>query len=59
MNTELYKPAGVYAQTFMQQITGWAVIRNHAAHGEYAKVDAKLVELMITGLRHFMIAHPA
>jgi hypothetical protein len=59
MNTELYKPAEVYALDFMQQITAWAVIRNHAAHAEWDKVDKGKVELMIPGLRHFMSVHPA
>jgi hypothetical protein len=58
LNDALYKQA-VYEVGIMKQITAWADIRNNAAHGHYDKVDAKQVELMVAGIRHYILSYPA
>ena len=60
LNDDLYRtPPGAYSQVFMQQVKTWAVIRNHAAHGEYTEVDRQQVALMVAGIRLFIANHPA
>jgi hypothetical protein len=60
LNEALYRqPPGAYGSQQMKQVIAWADIRNDAAHGHYDKVDAREVELMIAGIRHFMVTHPA
>jgi hypothetical protein len=60
LNDTLYRnPPGVYPSQMMKQITAWADIRNSAAHGHYDKVDGKLVEFMIAGIRLFTLSNPA
>jgi hypothetical protein len=60
LNASLYRqPPGAYGSQVMKQVTMWADTRNDAAHGNYSKVDAKVVELMIAGMRHFILTHPA
>src|SRR5262249_19597128 len=60
LNDALYRqPPGAYGSQFMKQVTAWADIRNDAAHAHYDKVDAKQVELMIAGIRHFLLVQPA
>lgn len=58
MNADLVK-AGAYGILEQKQITAWLGLRNSAAHGEYAKYDAKDVGHLIRGIRDFMIKCPA
>jgi hypothetical protein len=58
LNEDLMK-AGVYHKAELKQVTAWLGIRNHAAHGEYDKVQKEFVALMISGVRTFTNAHPA
>ena len=58
INAELHK-AKIYALSEQKQVTAWLGIRNDAAHGDYAKVIAGSVKVMIDGIRHFMTIHPA
>lgn len=58
MNTELRKK-GVYTQLMQKQITAWAGLRNHAAHGHYDQYTLEQVRLMIEGVEHFMANYPA
>ena len=58
MNDEL-KQQGVISQIDWRSIQGWLDIRNNAAHGHYDKVLATKVELMIAGIRDFLIRHQA
>lgn len=60
LNAALYKnPPGAYGTAYLKQVTAWADIRNDADHGHFDKVDRKQVELMIAGIRHFMLVYPA
>jgi hypothetical protein len=58
LNADLHK-AGVYGLSEQKQVTAWLDIRNNAAHGHYPKVIDGAVSLMIDGIRHFMMLHPA
>lgn len=58
MNTDLAK-ASVYGKIEQKDVTAWAGIRNAAAHGQYGDYDANQVGQMITGIRGFIIRHPA
>lgn len=58
LNQELHK-ADAYLLNEQKQVTAWLGIRNDAAHGEYAKVIAGSVRLMVDGVRHFITVHPA
>jgi hypothetical protein len=60
LNDALYRQSPeAYGSQIMKQVTAWADIRNDVAHGHYDRIDAKQVELMIAGIRHFMLTHPA
>ena len=52
INIELAKKE-VYNQLVKKQITGWADIRNNAAHGNYDKYDSKQVEQMLHFVQKF------
>jgi hypothetical protein len=58
LKSELLK-AGVYGLADQKQITAWLDIRNNAAHGHYDKVHQGSVRLLIDGIRHFVMTHPA
>lgn len=58
LNADLAK-AEVYSKLEARQIDAWQAIRNAAAHGEYGKYDHPQVALLITGVRDFMVKHPA
>ena len=58
MNADLVK-AGVYAGLEQKGVTAWLGLRNHAAHGEYAKYDESQVGALIRNVRDFLIRHPA
>jgi hypothetical protein len=58
LNAEL-KRQGTFNNIESSQITAWLAIRNDAAHANYAKYDATKVQLMIDGIRPFMLQHPA
>ncbi len=58
LNVELAKK-GVYGKNDQKQITAWADLRNEAAHGHHTSYDAKKVENMLAGVRHFISINPA
>jgi hypothetical protein len=58
MNADLKKD-GAYGALEQKQVTAWLDLRNSAAHGDYAKYDAKDVGYLIRGVRDFMIKYPA
>jgi hypothetical protein len=58
LNAALYS-ANAYELAYQKHILGWSDIRNNAAHGSYSAVDKRLVELMIEGVNHFILKHPA
>jgi hypothetical protein len=58
LNTDLAK-ADVYDLNEQKQVTAWLGIRNDAAHGDYGKVNADMVALMISGIRQFIARYPA
>src|SRR5260370_4051184 len=57
MNDDLAR-ADVYSKLEQKNITAWLDLRNNAAHGKYAEYDAKHVEYLITGLKHFVARYP-
>jgi hypothetical protein len=57
LNADLVK-AGAYDKNEQKQVTAWLGVRNEAAHGNYANVDAAVVGLMITGIRSFTARYP-
>ena len=58
MNTDLAKQA-VYNTIEQKLVTGWAGLRNAAAHGNFGEYDTQQVKQMIAGIREFIIRHPA
>jgi hypothetical protein len=58
MNADLSK-RGAYGTIDQKQITAWAGIRNHAAHGHYNEYGKEQVELMLSGIRQFISRNPA
>lgn len=58
MNDDL-KKASVYGALEQKQIAAWQQLRNDAAHGNYAAVDAEQVDLMIKWVRGFIADHLA
>jgi hypothetical protein len=53
INAELAK-ASVYNSTRLKQITSWAAIRNHAAHGQSSEYNEAQVKEMIGGITDFV-----
>lgn len=51
--------ASAYDAVTAKHVTAWQGIRNDAAHGNGAQVDATQVRGMIAGLRSFIANHPA
>ena len=58
INADLVK-AGVYDQLEQKSVTAWLGLRNSAAHGNYDEYDKGQVEALLSGVREFMIRHPA
>jgi hypothetical protein len=59
LNTDL-KAAGVYPTGDFKLIVGWTDIRNQAAHKTgLNQADHKKVELMLIGVRDFIVRYPA
>ena len=58
LNADLAK-ASAYGKIEQKEVTAWAGLRNAAAHGQYGDYDANQVGQMITGIREFIIRHPA
>jgi hypothetical protein len=58
INGELHK-AKTYELSEQKQVTAWLGIRNDAAHGNYDKVLADSVQVMIDGIRVFMATRSA
>lgn len=58
INSDLAKVA-VYGKLEQKQITAWLDLRNNAAHGKYSSYSQENVELMLQGVRQFMLQYPA
>jgi hypothetical protein len=58
LNQDLQK-ANTYALGDQKQITAWLDLRNEAAHGHYANYNADQVNLMLQGVRNFIVRVPA
>jgi hypothetical protein len=58
LNADAVK-AGVYEKLDQKQVTAWLDLRNKAAHARYEEYTEAQVELMLQGLRDFLIRHPA
>ena len=53
---ELQK-AKVFNKGVADQLRAWAKIRNYAAHGEFNEFRRENVDLMLSGVRHFLAVH--
>jgi HEPN domain-containing protein len=53
LNTELRK-SGVYNESLRKQISAWAALRNHAAHGEWTEYAEPEVHALIEGVGHLI-----
>jgi hypothetical protein len=51
--------AAVYSKLDQKSITAWLDLRNKAAHGHYAEYTKDQVQLMLDGVRHFIVRHAA
>lgn len=49
----------VYSKNEQKIITGWLGIRNSAAHGNYTEYTKDHVDLMLQGIRNFMVRYSA
>ncbi len=58
MNADLYK-SGVYNGLVQKQVTTWLDLRNKAAHGKYSEYDQAQVNLMVQGVRDFLVQNAA
>jgi hypothetical protein len=58
LNADL-RNADVYSKLVQKTITSWLDLRNSAAHGRYGDYLSVQVSELMTGLRNFMVAHPA
>jgi hypothetical protein len=58
LNDNLVK-AEAYTRLEARQVDAWQAIRNAAAHGEYEEYDHQQVAALISGVRDFMVKHPA
>ncbi len=58
MNSDLAKK-GVYPKLDWKNVIAWYGLRSDAAHGDYDKYNATQVELMLGGIRDFIVRHPA
>jgi hypothetical protein len=58
MNADLMK-SGAYTKSELKLVSGWADLRNKAAHVEWTKYGEDEVRLMIQGIRFFINKFPA
>ena len=58
MNSELAK-ATAYSALDHKSVTAWLGLRNKAAHGEYGEYDENQVDVLISGVEHFVGRTPA
>ena len=58
LNADLEKQ-GVYNKLQQKQITAWLGLRNAAAHGDYNTYMKEDVDLMLKGVRQFILQNPA
>ncbi|HEV7938415.1 MAG TPA: hypothetical protein VGP18_10385 [Solirubrobacteraceae bacterium] len=58
LNADLVK-ASVYNVLEQKAVTSWLDLRNKAAHGHYADYDVGHVDLMLQGVRGFLMRYPA
>jgi hypothetical protein len=58
MNADLAK-ISVYDKNEQKFVTAWAAIRNSAAHNQDAQYTDNQVEIMIQGVRAFVVRYPA
>jgi hypothetical protein len=58
MNDDLAK-AGVYNAVEQKAVGSWLGLRNSAAHGKYDEYRAEQVDLMVRGVRDYMLRNPA
>ena len=58
MNSELAK-ATAYSALDQKSVTAWLGLRNKAAHGEYGEYDENQVDVLISGVEHFVARTPA
>jgi len=53
------KKEDVITTTEMKQLKAWYGLRSDASHEDFSTVKKRQVELMIIGLKHFIVEHPA
>ena len=58
MNAALTK-ATAYSALDQKSVTAWLGLRNKAAHGEYGAYDENQVDVLISGVEHFVARTPA
>ena len=58
LNADLVKN-GTYNKLQQKQITAWFGLRNEAAHGNYQAYKKEEVDLMLKGVRQFILQNPA
>lgn len=51
--------ASVYSKLDQKSITAWLDLRNKAAHGKYTEYTKDQVQLMLDGVRNFMVRNAA
>ncbi len=49
--------AKVFNKGVAEQLRAWAKIRNYAAHGDFNEFRRENVDLMLSGVRHFLAVH--
>lgn len=59
LNNELATKVCVYNSAQQKAVIAWLALRNHAAHGDYAKYDHKQVAALIRDVRDFLARYPA
>ncbi len=57
INSDLAK-VGVYTKLDQKAVTAWLDLRNRAAHAKYAEYTEQQVELMLAGVRDFVLRIP-
>ena len=58
LNNDL-KASNVYSALEHKNIVAWLELRNKAAHGKYVEYDAAHVDLLLRGIRDFLVRYPA
>ncbi len=58
LNNDL-KGSNVYSTLEHKSIVAWLELRNKAAHGKYSDYDAAHVDLLLHGIRDFLVRYPA